>query len=181
MKRILTFIALLFLSHLAFSQNIWLNEIHYDNAGTDQGEFIEIALQNAGSYTLSDFTITLYNGNNGAQYDARTMDTFTVGGSVEGITLYYLAFPENGVQNGEEDGLAISYQGTVVAGQFVSWEGVLTATDGPASGMTSTDIGVAESSATLVGQSLQRIHLAGSPDSYHGSDQCQPAVRCLHS
>lgn len=155
MKRILTFIALLFLSHLAFSQNIWLNEIHYDNAGTDQGEFIEIALQNAGSYTLSDFTITLYNGNNGAQYDARTMDTFTVGGSVEGITLYYLAFPENGVQNGEEDGLAISYQGTVVAGQFVSWEGVLTATDGPASGMTSTDIGVAESSATLVGQSLQ--------------------------
>ncbi|MDD5508800.1 MAG: choice-of-anchor J domain-containing protein, partial [Bacteroidales bacterium] len=48
-----------------------------------------------------------------------------------------------------------SYQGTVVAGQFLSWEGVLTATDGPANGMTSTDIGVAESSATLVGQSLQ--------------------------
>ncbi len=155
MKRNLTFIALLLLSHLASTQNIWLNEIHYDNAGTDQGEFVEIALQNAGGYTLSDFTITFYNGNNGAQYDARTMDTFTSGATVEGITLFYLTFPENGIQNGEEDGLAISYQGTVVAGQFLSWEGVLTATDGPANGMTSTDIGVAESSATLVGQSLQ--------------------------
>jgi hypothetical protein len=74
---------------------------------------------------------------------------------VEGITLFYLAFPENGIQNGEDDGLAISYQGTVIAGQFLSWEGVLTATDGPASGLASTDIGVSESSATLVGQSLQ--------------------------
>ncbi|MDD5509004.1 MAG: hypothetical protein PHD25_11900, partial [Bacteroidales bacterium] len=157
MKRNLTFIALLLLSHLASTQNIWLNEIHYDNAGTDQGEFVEIALQNAGGYTLSDFTITFYNGNNGAQYDARTMDTFTSGATVEGITLFYITFPENGIQNGEEDGLAISYQGTVVAGQFLSWEGVLTATDGPANGMTSTDIGVAESSATRVGQSLQLV------------------------
>ena len=155
MKRSLTLITLLVLSHIASTQNIWLNEIHYDNAGTDQGEFIEIALQNAGGYTLSDFTITFYNGNNGGQYDARTMDTFTGGSVVEGVTLFYLAFPENGIQNGEKDGLAISYQGTVVTGQFVSWEGVLTATDGPASGMTSSDIGVAESSATLVGQSLQ--------------------------
>jgi hypothetical protein len=163
------------MSHLAFTQNIWLNEIHYDNAGTDQGEFIEVALQNAGGYTLSDFTITLYNGNNGAQYDSRTMDTFTGGSTIEGITLFYLAFPENGIQNGEKDGLAISYKGTVIAGQFLSWEGVLTATDGPASGMTSTDLGVAESSATLVGQSLQ---LGGTGSMYNEFtwQEAQPAT-----
>ena len=39
--------------------------------------------------------------------------------------------------------------------QFLSYEGTLTATDGPAIGMTSTDIGVAEDSLTPVGYSLQ--------------------------
>ncbi|HNS18695.1 MAG TPA: choice-of-anchor J domain-containing protein [Bacteroidales bacterium] len=155
MKTRLTTILLASLCQVAFTQNVWLNEIHYDNAATDQGEFVEIALQNAGSYALSDFTITFYNGTYGTQYDARTLDSFTAGGTVEGITLYYLTFPENGIQNGEEDGIAISYQGAVVEGQFLSYEGVLTATDGPASGLTSTDIGVSESSATQVGWSLQ--------------------------
>ncbi|MDD5696111.1 MAG: choice-of-anchor J domain-containing protein [Bacteroidales bacterium] len=155
MKKSLITILLVFLGQMAFTQNIWLNEIHYDNSATDQGEFIEIALQNAGSYTLSDFTITFYNGNSGAQYDSRTLDSFTEGSLVGGITLFYLTFPQDGIQNGGEDGLAISYQGTVVTGQFLSYEGVLTATDGPASGMTSTDIGVSESSATQVGWSLQ--------------------------
>lgn len=155
MKTRLTTILLASLCQVAFTQNVWLNEIHYDNAATDQGEFVEIALQNAGSYALSDFTITFYNGTYGTQYDARTLDSFTTGGTVEGITLYYLTFPENGIQNGEEDGIAISYQGAVVEGQFLSYEGVLTATDGPASGLTSIDIGVSESSATQVGWSLQ--------------------------
>src|SRR5699024_11684850 len=36
-------------------------------------------------------------------------------------------------------------------------EGELTATDGPAAGLTSTDIGVAEGGSDPVGQSLQRI------------------------
>jgi hypothetical protein len=154
---------LVFFSVAAFSQNVWLNEIHYDNVGTDQGEFLEIALQNPGNYNLADFAVTLYNGNNGGLYDTKTLDQFTAGISSEGITLYYLVFPENGIQNGEEDGLAISYQGTVVPGQFLSWEGTLVAADGPAAGMTSADIGVAEGSTTQPGQSLQ---LAGSGTQY---------------
>jgi hypothetical protein len=38
--------------------------------------------------------------------------------------------------------------------QFLSYEGSFTATNGPASGMTSTDIGIAESSTAVVGNSL---------------------------
>lgn len=41
--------------------------------------------------------------------------------------------------------------------QFLSYEGSFTAVDGPAIGLTSTDIGVAETNTTPVGQSLQLI------------------------
>ena len=51
--------------------------------------------------------------------------------------------------------------GTVV--QFISYEGSMTATDGVASGMTSSDIGVSESSTSAVGYSLQ---LAGTGTDY---------------
>ncbi len=163
MKKSLITILLVALGQMALTQNVWLNEIHYDNSGADQGEFIELALQNAGSYALSDFTVTFYNGNSGAQYDTRTLDSFTEGSTVEGITLFYLTFPQDGIQNGTEDGLALSYQGTVVTGQFLSYEGVLTAVDGPANGMTSSDIGVSESSATQAGWSLQ---LGGTASMY---------------
>src|SRR5262249_37211206 len=43
--------------------------------------------------------------------------------------------------------------GTVI--QFLSYEGTFTATNGPAAGMTSTDIGVSEPGSTPAGQSLQ--------------------------
>ncbi len=39
--------------------------------------------------------------------------------------------------------------------ELISYEGSFTATDGPANGMTSTDIGVSESNSTPVGTSLQ--------------------------
>lgn len=165
MKRTSAIFLIFLLSSLSvFAQNAWLNEIHYDNSGTDMDEFVEIALENAGSYTLSDFTVTLYNGYNGLQYDTKSLDLFIQGSTIEGITLFYLVYGENGIQNGEEDGLALSYQGTVVSGQFLSWEGVLTASDGPAAGMTSVDIGVSESSATPVGHSLQ---LGGTGNHYN--------------
>ena len=44
-----------------------LNEIHYDNAGTDVGEAIEIAADpNA---DLTGWRVVLYNGTGGATYD----------------------------------------------------------------------------------------------------------------
>ena len=36
------FMVLLFWAGFAFGQNIWINEFHYDNAGTDTLEFVEV-------------------------------------------------------------------------------------------------------------------------------------------
>jgi len=158
-KNKIYFIIILLTIYLTFlsAQNIWLNEFHYDNTGADEGEFIEIVLENAGSYDLSDFTINLYNGNNGSSYDSKTLDQFTVGVINDNYTLYYYEFPLNGIQNGEPDGIAIDYQGILIPGQFLSYEGAFEATAGPANGVMSTDIGVEESGATQIGESLQLL------------------------
>jgi hypothetical protein len=102
--------------------NAWINEFHYDNDGGDVGEFVEIVIEDPGSYTLSDFQVNLYNGYNGTSYNY---------------------------------GIALSYFGSVITGQFLSYEGSFTATDGPANGLTSTDIDVSEPFDTPVGYSLQ--------------------------
>jgi hypothetical protein len=166
-------IRLLFLQGLLFfmipigllAQNIWINEIHYDNAGTDAGEFIEVVLENPGNYTLANFSIVLYNGNNGASYDTKTLDLYTVGATVGNFKFYTFDYTAAtlSIQNGAPDGMAVAYNGVVVPGQFLSYEGTLTATDGPASGMTSVDIGVLETSTTPIGSSLQ---LSGTGSTY---------------
>ena len=140
------------------AQNAWINEIHYDNASTDVDEIIEVVIENPGSYTLSLFQVDLYNGNGGGVYTPTvTLDNFTVGNTVGNFTFYYYNYTANGasIQNGAPDGMALSYNGTLISGQFLSYEGAFDATDGPAIGVTSTDIGVAETSSTPIGESLQ--------------------------
>ncbi|MBN2280927.1 MAG: endonuclease [Candidatus Marinimicrobia bacterium] len=133
--------------------NAWINEFHYDNAGTDAGEAIEVVIENPGSYSLADFLITLYNGNGGASYDSETLDHFAAGSTTGNFTYYSANFP--GLQNGGPDGIALSYNGTLI--QFLSYEGSFTASGGVAGGQTSTDIGVSETGSSPAGLSLQLI------------------------
>ncbi|MEO0874070.1 MAG: T9SS type A sorting domain-containing protein, partial [Bacteroidota bacterium] len=130
----------------------FLNEIHYDNAGGDVGEFVEVAVSTDFAGSLSDLVVFLYNGSGGAFYDSHDLSTFTAGTTAGGYTFYSKAI--DGIQNGP-DGFALSDGGTLV--EFLSYEGSFAATDGPASGVTSTDIGVSETSSTAAGQSLQRV------------------------
>ena len=133
----------------AAQTSVFLNEIHYDNVGSDTGEFIEIA--GPAGTNLSGWTAVLYNGNGGGAYD-----TVLLSGSLPNQDNGYgtLSFARAGIQNGSPDGLAlIDSSGAVV--QFVSYEGSFTATDGPANGMDSVDIGVFEASDTAIGLSLQ--------------------------
>lgn len=180
MKRIYKSLSLLaifaaLLSLTGFSQNAWINEVHYDNTGTDVDEFIEVVIQNPGSYSLADFAVVLYNGNNGASYDTKTLDLFTVGVTTNGYTFYHYNYTANGgsIQNGAPDGMALSYQTSLISGQWLSYEGTFAATDGPASGLTSVDIGVAEVGTTPVGQSLQ---LTGSGAGYSEFAWLPPAT-----
>lgn len=173
MKNLLLVLAFSAISLLTFGQNAWINEFHYDNEGTDMNEFIEVVIEDAGSYTLSDFAVTLYNGNNGESYNSKTLDQFTEGTTSDGFTFFYYDFPENGIQNGESDGICLSHAGVMITGQFLSYEGTLTAVDGPASGQTSTDIGVSESSATTADESLQ---LSGTGTQYGDFVWQEPAM-----
>ena len=152
MKKVILLISLILIATLCYGQNAWINEIHYDNVGADTGEELEIVIENADSYTLSDFQVNLYNGNGGVSYYSETVNDFTEGNNYNNFTIF--TWSRSGIQN-DTDGMALSYQGTLISGQFISYEGSFTATDGPANGVTSTDIGVSESGTTPIGHSLQ--------------------------
>lgn len=174
MKRLLLlFLSLCMAGWMLQAQNAWINEIHYDNAGTDVDEMVEVVIENATSYTLSNFAVYLYNGNNGAVYRVDSLNTFTQGSTSGNFTLYYFIYPSNGIQNGAPDGVALTYQGSVVSGQFLSYEGVMTASDGPAVGQTSVDILVAQDNTTPIGQSLQ---LSGTGTQYSHFSWQAPAA-----
>ncbi len=128
---------------------VWINEFHYDNDGTDTGEFFEVA--GPAGFDLSGWSLIGYNGNGGVVYD-----TVNLSGVLPNQQNGYgtMSFNMVGMQNGSPDGLAlVDGSGAVV--EFISYEGVVNATDGPAAGTSSTDIGVVESAATPIGFSLQ--------------------------
>ena len=132
---------------------VFINEFHYDNASTDVGEFIEIA--GTAGLDLTGYSLVLYNGSNSLPYTTVLLDGFVIDDEGTGFGAIAVEFPSNGIQNGAPDGIAlVAPDGTVL--EFLSYEGTLTALGGPADGMTSTDVGVAETSGTPTGQSLQR-------------------------
>jgi len=126
----------------------FINELHYDNSGSDTGEQFEIA-GNAG-LDLSGWSVVLYNGSNGTSYGIVNLSG-TIPNQDNGFGT--LAFARSGIQNGSPDGIALVNGADVV--EFLSYEGSFSATNGPAIGMTSTDIGVSEPSSTPIGHSLQ--------------------------
>ncbi len=164
---------MLFSPIFIWAQNAWINEIHYDNTETDIDEIIEVVIENADTYVLSDFNITLYNGNDGESYSSIGLDQYIQGQISEGFTILYYNYTANGfsIQNGDPDGLALSFQGSLIEGQFLSYEGTFTAANGPAAGELSTDIGVSEPGA--VGQSLQ---LSGNGTAYSNFIWQDPAT-----
>ncbi|WP_229688316.1 ExeM/NucH family extracellular endonuclease [Micromonospora yangpuensis] len=126
-----------------------VSEIHYDNAGTDTGEAIEIEAPSG--FDLTGWQIVLYNGTGGAPYHTRTLT-----GAVPAAGVVVQTWPTDGIQNGSPDGVALVSPTGEVA-EFLSYEGTFTAVGGPAGGRASTDIGVQETSSTPVGHSLQKI------------------------
>ena len=136
--------------------NAFINEFHYDPAGTDAGEFIELA--GLAGTDLGGWSLALYNGNGGAVYATLALSG-VLGNQANGFGFASVAAP--GLQNGAPDGIAlVDNFGRVI--QFLSYEGAMVATTGPAAGMTSTDIGIEEANSAI-GTSLQ---LVGSGSSY---------------
>lgn len=132
--------------------SVHFTEIHYDNSGTDTGEAIE--LTGPAGADLTGWQIVLYDGGAGTTYGSTTLSgalPATCGAS--GVTV--VNYPSNGIQNGPNDGMAlVDNTGAVV--EFLSYEGPLTAKNGPANGLTSSDIGVSEAGTEAAGLSLQK-------------------------
>lgn len=128
---------------------VFINEIHYDNSGGDLGEGIEIA--GPANTDLTGWQLVLYNGGNGSPYNSIALSGI-LGDLSNGFGV--LSFGVNGIQNGAPDGVALVDAFDQVQ-QFLSYEGVMTASEGVAVGLSSLDIGVSEASTAAVGSSLQ--------------------------
>ena len=132
---------------------LWINEIHYDNSGSDVNEGVEVA--GIAGLDLSAYSLYFYNGGPGVN---RTYTNVALSGLIydeqNGYGTAWTAF--SGIENGVSDAVALVRSATNVI-QFLSYEGTMTATSGPAKGMTSENIGVAEPGSTLAGLSLQLV------------------------
>jgi hypothetical protein len=135
------------------ANTVFINELHYDNSGADMDEGVEIA--GPAGTDLAGWSLVLYDGSSGTLYNS-----LSLGGLIPDQQNSYgtIFFPLAGIQNGgtaTSDGLALVSNTDVM--QLISYEGVFTAVDGPAAGLTSLGIGVAETSTTPLGFSLQLV------------------------
>src|SRR5688500_5915592 len=113
------------------------SEIHYDNGGTDSGEAIEIS--GPAGTDVTGWKIYLYNGSTGLTYEPTRTLAGTIPASCEGRGVLFETYPVNGIQNGDPDGIAlVNAAGHVI--EFLSYEGTFAALNGPAIGMTATQI-----------------------------------------
>lgn len=149
MKTLLTLIFSSFIS-IAASQNIFINEIHYDNSGADTNEGIEIA--GPAGFELNNWKLLFYNGSNGEIYNSRTLN-FTFSNDNNGLGFEFINV--SGIQNGPDAIALVDNNNNLI--QFLSYEGEFTGTEGVANGISSTNIGVSQSSSGTIGHSLQLI------------------------
>ena len=146
----------------AYPSTVFINEIHYDNQGADTQEGIEIA-GHAG-VDLTGWKLVLYNGTSGMLYRTEVLNG-SLPDQQAGFGTLALGFDRAVMQNGEPDGVALVDAADTVI-QFISYEGSFTAGDGPAAGMESADILVAETANTPVGSSLQLTGAGRSPEDF---------------
>ncbi len=123
----------------------FISEFHYDDDSTDDNEGVEITGMDG--FDLTGYQLIAYNGSGGAPYR-----TVNLTGTISGSPCGSLFFDINGAQNGPDGFALVDPDGNVL--EFISYEGVFVATSGPATGITSTDVGVVETSG-LDTESLQ--------------------------
>ena len=120
-----------------------ITEIHYDNAGADVGEGLEVSGEPG--TPLGGWALVLVNGADGAVYR-----TLPLAGALDGDGALWV--PAEGLQNGSPDGVALLDP----AGRTVeawSWEGAFVGADET----RFSDLGVAQGSDAAPGTSLQLV------------------------
>lgn len=132
-----------------------MNEIHYDDLYSDQGEFVEFMFQvNAGISSTTIGGIVFYSGATGKSTFAMSVSDATVSYDSDDPNIGYIVWD---VALGDgPDGFAIVDKCNTVL-QYPSYEGSLLATEGLAKDLISDDIQYSQSGNTADGYSLQRI------------------------
>lgn len=162
MKALIASISLLLMTSLVFGQ-LFINEIDYDQVGTDTGEFVELAGP-AGTY--SNVSLDHYNGNGGALIWHFDLPTFTLSDESSGYGFYVFGVAgvpntdyefSGSIQNGAPDGLELKINGSIV--DAIAWEGEMTDSEGNPMESATGDFAGADSS-------MSRIGIDGSPWEY---------------
>ena len=96
---------------MAQAAAVFINEVHYDNTGTDTGEAIEIA--GPAGTDLTGWSLVLYNGANGSVYNTTALSG-VIAHQQNGFGTLSFSYPTNGIQNGSPDGIALVNGGSVV-------------------------------------------------------------------
>ncbi len=148
----------------------WINEFHYDNAGADANEGVEIA--GPAGTSLNSWSLVLYNGSGGGVYG-----TISLSGTIpdQGSGYGTLAFTAT-LQNGPDGFALVDPSGTVI--QFLSYGGSFTATAGAANGMTAVDVGVSETGS---GPDTESLQLTGTGSQYSDFSWSPPATSSFGS
>jgi hypothetical protein len=119
-----------------------INEVDYDQPGTDAAEFVEIYNPGPGDVALADYNLEMVNGSTNAAYATYTLSTAGVtltAGSYLVVanqavydalpgTVLKILLPTNGLQNGNPDGVRIvkASDGTFIDG--LAYEGDMAGT-----------------------------------------------------
>lgn len=149
MKNFYFLVVAIFMVTLSFGQtDVFINEIHYGNNGTASNEGVEIA--GPSGTDLNGWNIEFYNGNNSLVYATKSLSGIIPNLENSRGAIWFL---KSGIQDGPDGIALIDPLGNVI--QFLSYKGIITAADGTANGLTSTDIGVTEDNTVPLGHSLQ--------------------------
>ncbi len=127
---------LTFAGTLAFSSHaaVVINEIDYDQPGTDTAEFIELFNSGSSSILLDNYLIDLINGTNSSAYRSIDLSGFSIGandffvvcgGSASTVANcdYNFTTTNSWAQNGSPDAIALYDNGSLI--DSISYEGLL--------------------------------------------------------
>lgn len=134
-KFLVTLFSILIFSALS-AQDVYINEVDYDQPGTDATEFIELVGPDGTS--LNGYVVELVNGNDGSIYNSIDLTGFTIpNDNVSGYGFFVIGpsgftnvdytptgWTTNQIQNGAPDGILLKLNGVVVDG--FSYEGAIT-------------------------------------------------------
>lgn len=117
------------------SNNVVLEKV---NAGAEVN--LEVALR-AAVTDIDNYQVQIYNGETGLSDTAVSLNEFTMGNESNGLLFYThtLNIPEN---SNNHFGICITYSGSIIGKQFLSFGGEFLGIDGDATQMMSNDIGI---------------------------------------